>query len=74
MAAVFGSAGFMMSGLLLFSAVFFTPVLLWYWCRRLELGAVSFRFDTAICCVIGLIMAGMDFGVVSPFLWEIMNF
>lgn len=70
----YSGAGLMMSGLVMFSALLFAPVLLWYWCRRLELGRRLFRHDTVLCLLIGLFIAGMDVWMVSPFLREVMNF
>ena len=74
MVSVFSSAGWMMSGLLMFSSLLFTPVLFWYWCRRLERGADSIRQDTLICFGIGLAVTMADVWMVSPFLREVMNF
>ena len=73
-AAVYSGAGWMMSGLLMFSAVSVAPVLFWYWMRRLELGVRQIRQDTLWCLIAGLAAAGLDAWVVSPFLREVMNF
>lgn len=73
-AAVYSSAGWMMSGLLMFSAVSFAPVLFWYWMRRLELGVRRIRQDTLWCLMAGLLVAGADVWFISPFLQEVMNF
>lgn len=73
-AVSYGGAGFLMSGSLLFSLLASTPVFFWYLCRRLEHGIRSFRRDTVICLLTGLVLSLLDIWVVSPFLREIMNF
>lgn len=73
-AAVYSGAGWMMSGLLMFSSLSFAPVLLWYWIRRLELGSRLLRQDTLLCLAAGLAVAGVDGWLVSPFLREVINF
>lgn len=73
-AAVFGSAGFLMTGLLMFSAVLYAPVLLWYSWRRLEMDRICFGSDTLVCLLIGLVIGLVDMLVISPFLAEVMTF
>lgn len=67
-------AGLMMTVLLMFSAVVFAPVMLWYYCRRLLWGKQSFRQDTVFCMLICLAAATVDIRIVAPMLREIMNF
>lgn len=73
-AASFHSAAFLVSGLLLFSLIAFSPVFFWYMCRRLEQGSQSFLLDTFVCVLIGLVLLLMDIWIVSPFLCEVMIF
>ena len=70
----YNCAGFLLGGLLLFSIILFTPFLLWFFCRRLEFGSHSFRRDMLLCLVVGIVVAGLDAWVVSPFLQEVINF
>lgn len=74
MVSVYSSAGWMMSGLLMFGALVFSPVLLWYWCSCLEHGRDSIRQDTFVCLGIGLVIALADLWMVSPFVREVINF
>ena len=67
-------AAYMMAGLLQFSMILFTPFLLWFFHRRLELGERYLRRDYGLCFGIGLIIACTDVWMVSPFLLEVINF
>lgn len=70
----YSGAGMMVSCLLMFSALVFAPVFLWYWCRRLEFGNHFFSSDTVVCLMIGILVAAVDTWMVSPLLREIINF
>lgn len=73
-AAAFGSAGILVASLLLFSALVYSPFLLWYWWRRLTLGHGEIVKDTicglAVCIVVWLV----DLTAVSPYLADIINY
>ncbi len=60
--------------LLLFSSLVFSPVLLWYWWRRLRFQLSDFKRDTMLCFMIGLAVCLVDRWFVSPFLVDIMKF
>ena len=70
----YNHAGFILGGLLMFSMILFTPFQLWFFCRRLEFGSHGFRRDTLLCLVVGVMVAGLDTWLVSPFLLEVINF
>ena len=62
------------ASLLLFSGLAFSPVLLWFWWRRLAKGQASCLSDTLICTVVGMAISLADLWIVSPFLADIVNF
>lgn len=71
---VYGQAGPMMFGLLVFSLLTYSPVLLWYWYRALTLESWNFHRDTWLCFGIGLVILSLDYWIIAPFLQEIMIF
>lgn len=73
-ARVYGQAGLMMSVLLLFSLVLFSPVLLWYWSGVLRCERTGIGRDTAVCLCIAAVLALADYWLIAPFLWEVMIF
>lgn len=73
-AALFGNAGSMMCVLLLFSLFVYGPVLFWYWLRTFQKNAFSFIRDTGVCLAIAIAVSLLDWGVISPFLVEILTF
>lgn len=72
--SAYQGAGLMVTVLLMFSAVVFAPVMLWYFCRRIRSGKLSFGRDTLWCLMLSLVTAIADVWIVSPMLLEIMNF
>ncbi len=60
--------------LLLFSTLLYSPVLLWYWWRRLDLHMVHFFSDTIYCTAIGLLIGVIDLCFISPFLMDVFIF
>lgn len=72
--AAYGSGGLLLSVLLLFSRLSYSPVLLWYLWRRICLGNGQFQRDTVVCLVLGLAVAAVDYLVVSPFLAVAISF
>lgn len=71
---VFDDGACLAAVFLLFSSLSFSPVLLWYWWRRLCLRMVCFKPDTVVCVMAGLIIGGIDYWFISPFLVDIINF
>lgn len=66
--AAFRSGALLLSVLLLFSRLVYSPVLLWYLWRRLCFGNGQLQRDTLVCLGLGLAVAAVDYLVVSPFL------
>ena len=69
---VFASAGGLIAVLLLFGLLFSGTVLVWYWIRRREDGAMCFSADTGLCMGFGIVIACVDSLVIGPFLAQIM--
>ena len=68
-----GQAGWLVTGLTMFSSLCSLPVLYWYWRRCLEAGRFEwpvFRRVLALLLVIGLV----DFYGIMPFLIDIISF
>ena len=72
-AALYGNAGSIMGGFLLFSLLLYGPVLLWYWMRG-QRGGQKFRCSTVLCAGIALVLSCLDRWLIAPLLWEIINF
>ena len=62
------AGGVWLAVLLLFSGLFYSPVLLWYLWRRLDLGLRAVSQDAFFCVLTGLCLAAVDTWVVAPFL------
>ena len=69
-----GAGGAWLAVLLLFSGLFFCPVLLWYLWRRLIGDLCNARRDFCICFLAGLCLAAVDTWVVAPFLAAALTF
>lgn len=70
----YGGASVLMAALLLFSSLLYSPVLIWYWWRRLCSGLDGIRMDSAVCLGAALILGVVDFGFISPFLANVFTF
>ncbi len=68
------AGGAWLAVLLLFSGLFFCPVLLWYLWRRLIGDLRNARRDFGICLLAGLCLAAVDTWVVAPFLAAALTF
>ena len=66
--------GMWLAVLLLFSGLCYSPVLLWYLWRRLELGLRGAPRDGAVCVCLGLLLAAADTWAVAPFLAAALSF
>lgn len=64
----FGSAGWLIRMLLIFSDGMILPVLMWLWLRHISGRKPSFSRDLAVCAAFALFIGGFDYCVVSPFL------
>lgn len=62
------AGGLWLCGLLFFSGLFGSPVLLWFLWRRLRLGMTAFREDAVCCLGLCLALAAVDTWAVAPFL------
>ena len=69
----FGSAGWLVSGLLLFSSILRMPVLLWYCLRCLSKPLLRMKRDLIKCIAITLLVTLVDYLWVSPFLSVLMT-
>lgn len=61
------AGGWLLGLLLLFSALLYSPVLMWYWMRRV-CGCGGIRRDTSVALAIGLAVSVVDGMVIAPFL------
>lgn len=68
------AGGFWLGALLLFSGLLVSPVLLWFWRRRLSLGAECFRRDIICTLAAAAVIAAVDRWVVAPFLAHALSF
>ena len=68
------AGGAWLAVLLLFSGLFFCPVLLWYLWRRLIGDLRNARRDFGTCLLAGLCLAAVDTWVVAPFLAAALTF
>lgn len=64
----FGSAGWLIQWLLLFSSCCSVPVLYWFWLRHITGTKEVIWSDLMICALIILLIASLDYRVISPFL------
>lgn len=64
----FGSAGWLVRWLLLFSDTCMSVVLLWFWIRNINGIGASSKKDLAVCAAFALLIGCFDYFVVSPFL------
>lgn len=64
----FGSAGWLMSFLLMFSSVCTMPVLIFYWLRYIPKGKAVALQDVFIIISVILVVCGIDFYFISPVL------
>ena len=68
-----GSAGWLLLGLTMFSSLSSMPVLCWYWLRHIG----GRPFEPGVCCLIlgGLVVIGIiDYCLIVPFLANIITF
>ena len=66
--------GLWLAVLLLFSGLIYSPVLLWYLWRRLELGLGGAGMDCLRCSLAGILLAAADTWLVAPFLATALSF
>ena len=67
-AVAFGSAGWLVRWLMLFSAGCSSPIIYWFWLRHISGTAKSLWTDFALCAVVILFITSLDYRIISPFL------
>lgn len=73
LASVYGRASMLMAVLLLFSGLCVNCVMLAYWLRRIRFGAAGYFRDTAVCFCVCALIGALDYGVIAPFLADVIN-
>ena len=68
------AGGVWLAVLLLFSGLAYSPVLLWYLWRRLELGLGGALMDCLRCGLAGIVLAAADTWLAAPFLAAALSF
>ena len=66
--------GLWLCGLLYFSGLLGSPILLWFLWRRIRLGMLDFRRDLIRCALGCVFLAAVDTWVVAPFLAAALSF
>ena len=74
MGVLTAAGGLWLCVLLLFSALGYSPVLLWYLRRRLDMGTPGAFPDALLCLVLGVALSAVDTWVVAPFLAAALSF
>jgi hypothetical protein len=64
----FGSAGWLIRFLLLFSDFLLLPVLYFFWHRQISGSGKKFKSDFTVCSLIAAAVCGLDLTVISQFL------
>lgn len=71
---LWAGGGLWLCGLLFFSGLLGSPILLWFLWRRLRLGRLDFREDLVRCALGCVLLAAVDTWVVAPFLAAALSF
>ena len=69
----FGSAGWLVSGLLLFSSIMTIPVFIWYCLQCLKDSNNCIRWNFLICLAVMILTTLVNYFCVSPFLRALMT-
>lgn len=69
----FGSAGWLVCRLLLFSDCCLMPVLFWFWLRHIRGGRRSVKMDMRLCAILIAAVGSIDYFLISPFLMSIID-
>lgn len=69
----YGGAAILMAPLLMFSALCYSPVLLWYWQRRIDDRFCGLHREIVPCLALGLGIGTIDYLFISPFLVHVIN-
>lgn len=68
MLQAFGSAGWLLRWILLFSDFVYVPLLYCFWLRHISGVRPLDSWETALMCSLGLLIGSVNFSVISPFL------
>lgn len=71
---LWAGGGVWLCGLMFFSGLVGSPILLWFLWRRFRLGMLDFRGDWIGCALGCLLLAAVDTWVVAPFLAAALSF
>ena len=69
---LFGSAGWLVCFLAMFSDICSIPVLMWFWLRHISGGRGRLMKDLAVCAALAAVIGSFDYCIVSPFLAAIL--
>lgn len=70
----FGSAGWLIRCLLLFSDCVSVPLLYWYWLRFLPGTRTFCGWETVAILALGALIGSVDYRIISPFLVHLIKF
>ena len=70
---IFGSAGWIVNCLFLFSGILTLPLLCWFWIRRFSLSREMIRRDFLICLIAVIIICYLDNSVFFPLLAAVLD-
>ncbi len=71
---MFGSAGWLVRFLLLFTDVFTIPALFWFCIRHVEGQILNAKRDLIICILLATMVVCIDYFAVSPFTAELIDY
>lgn len=70
----FGSAGWLIRLLLLFSDCMLIPLLFWYWHRHLMSKCSFCVWESVFVLALSVLIGSIDFSIISPFLVSLIDF
>lgn len=71
---LYGSAGWLVRFLLLFSDVITIPALFWFCLRHIDGQILSAKRDLILCALLATVVVCIDYFVVSPFAAELIDY
>ena len=69
----FGSAGWLIRLLFLFTDICMVPVLCWFSLRRISGRSISAKKDLFVCVGLAVLITSFDYTVISPFLAQVID-
>ena len=70
----YGSAGWLIRSMLLFSDCLTTPMLYWFWLRHLPENRPYVGWETFGMSALGILIGSVDYRIISPFLASLIEF